>query len=144
MAKKKKSDDEDDGVVQEHPSTWRARFQGATLRTSFCLALSQPMLEMLCAVADGVCYDRALYFCGSAKPDNFIASSKALEKRGLIQDHPERQKLHTDEEIREGLQHIWKLTPAGEALVQLLRVTGVFIEADAAIQKKAKKVAVTK
>jgi hypothetical protein len=32
----------------------------------------------------------------------------------------------------------WELTPAGAAVVELLKLAGLFVEADAAIEKKAK------
>jgi len=124
-----------------HPSSWRAAFQSQAMRSSFALTLTQPMLENLCAIADGVESDRSLYFqcCGAARPDNFLATSKALEKRGLIHDHPRRHDMSDfRENYDQGISHIWQLTPAGEALVVLLKVTGIFVEADAAIALRAK------
>lgn len=76
--------------------------------------------------------------CGSQTPFNFIASEGALTKRGLI----ERKK--------DGRGH-WKtgnvyditatcvLTPAGKLVVELLKITGLFIEQDNAIERKAAK-----
>jgi hypothetical protein len=115
---------------------WRAAFQSSAMRTSFCLALSQPMLEFLCAVAEGVRWDRALYYqqYGIAKPDNWLAASHALQKRGLIGPHAPVQLAGTNEEWC-GRSN-WVLTPAGEALVQLLKVAGIFVSADAALMKR--------
>lgn len=138
----KKSDE-----ITQHPNAWRAAFQSQAMRTSFCLSLSQPMLELLCAVADSVRWDRGMYYrqYGIAKPDSSIASSHALAKRGLIHDHPERGSVpRLRGEAAKAAERgeyfpVWALTPAGEALVQLLKVTGIFIEADAAINKKARR-----
>ena len=100
------------------------------------------MLELLCAIADGVMSDRRLYFqsYGQAKVETG-ATGHALEKRGLIQDHPERDGPITTEVAKmweRGEQRTWQLTPAGEAVVALLRVAGIFVEADAAIMKRAR------
>lgn len=122
--------------VQKLTPEWRTAFQSSAMKSSFCLALSQPMLEFLCATADGVQWDRRLYYrqWGAARPDNTIAASRALEKRGLIIHVPGR--LPTDAEIEAASVTYWKLTPAGEALVALLKVAGIFVEADAAIVKR--------
>lgn len=123
--------------IPQLPPNWKAAFQGTAMRTSFCLSLTQPMMEMLCAVADGVRWDRALYYrqYGMARPDNWIAASTALQKRGLI--GPFERTNATDAEWLVGIGSSWRLTPAGEALVQLLKVAGIFVEADAAIVKRA-------
>lgn len=125
--------------VVQLPPAWKSAFQGHAMRSSFCLALTQPMLEFLCATADGVHWDRRLYTqqWGIARPDNAIASSHALVKRGLI----ERLAQHQIEghQVLEFLFHShYRLTPAGEALVALLKVSGIFVEADLAVIKKAK------
>ncbi len=127
-------------VVKLTPD-WRAAFQGHAMRSSFCLALTQPMLEFLCATADGVHWDRRLYYrqWGNAKPDNWIASGRSLENRGLI----ERLSSGDIGVLPKGLEehHLhahWRLTPAGEAVVALLKVSGIFVEQDAAIEKRSR------
>lgn len=122
--------------VVELPQDWKAAFQGHAMKTSFCLALTQPMLEFLCATADGVHWDRRLYTqqYGIARPDNWIASAGSLIKRGLI-ERCSRSELD-QEPIELFMISHYRLTPAGEALVSLLRVAGIFIEADAAIVKR--------
>jgi hypothetical protein len=146
-------------VVEQHPSAWKAAFQSQAMKTSFCLALTAPMLEHLCAIADQVQTDRRLY-CrqyGIAKPDHAIVTGRALEKRGLVQDGKSRREwrarkanddgyyTRTEAEIKKSQEdfenHVceaWELTPAGEALVALLKVAGIFIEQDAAIAKRAR------
>lgn len=113
------------------PTDWKQAFQSRVMRTGMVLHLSQPMLEFLCAVADGVRWDRATYFqylAGSA-PDNSIATGASLAKRGLI--------IRKDTKASDEGSW-WELTPAGHAVVELLKVAGVFIAADAAIQKQGR------
>ncbi len=123
-------------TVVQLPPDWRSAFQGHAMRTSFCLALSQPMLEFLCATADGVHWDRRLYSrqWGAAKPDNWLASGGSLEKRGLIERLTRVQIESSGSDFT--VSH-YKLTPAGSAVVELLKVAGIFIEADSAIEKRA-------
>lgn len=125
------------------PDNWQSDFRSATMRTNFCLALSQAMIEMLCAIADDVEWDRGLFHT-IHRPDNIFASWKALEKRGLIVRKSERQSRTVQQILRMPVEQLseysqYKLTPAGRAVVQLLKVTGIFVEADAAIRKKARR-----
>ncbi len=135
-----KKDSKTSDVISIREDNWRSAFQGHAMRTNFCLALSRTMLEMLCAVADQVHWDRSLYFqdYGVSRPNNWIAPEQALIKRGLVVRvvHSARDSKVplTDMESRDTLQ----LTPAGAAVVELLRVAGIFIEADAAIIKRAR------
>lgn len=127
----------DTNVVQLPPD-WKQSFQHSAMRTSFCLALTQPMLEFLCATAEGVYWDRRLYSrqFGAAKPDNWIASGDSLIKRGLIE---RLTRLEIDKRIplNDFLSSHYRLTPAGVALVELLKVTSVFVESDTAIERKS-------
>lgn len=128
--------------VVQLPPDWKSAFQGHAMRSSFCLALTQPMLEFLCATADGVHWDRRLYArqWSIARPDNWITSGDALVKRGLIERMTraeiDRQPSRTMEDFM--FYAHYRLTPAGIALVSLLKVSGIFVEADSAIDKKAK------
>lgn len=128
------------------PPDWQRSFQSASMRTSFCLQLTQSMLELLCAVADGVMWDRMYHFpaYGIAKPNNWIAPEQALIKRGLIwrvpvDQQPKYPLQEGFERGRQGLLDCLRLTPAGEAFVALLKVTGIFVKADAAIDKDARR-----
>lgn len=113
-------------------SEWADKFRHYSLRTNFHLGLTRPMLEYLCAVAQDCWWDRAIFRSGTA-PDNFIASSHSLMKRGLIEESKRpRKKWSNLYEIQAA--HV--LTPAGEAVVKLLRITGLFIESDLAEQRK--------
>lgn len=102
------------------------------MRTGMSLHLSQPMLEYLCAVADNVTWDRAEIGGRSiARPGSDLVTSASLEKRGLI-----RRKLNWKPSRDERDAH-YELTEAGEAVVLLLKSVGVFVQADAAIGRKA-------
>ena len=115
---------------------WREKFKAYSLRTNFHIGLTRPQLEFLCAVADNVEWDRFTHGLGSG-PYCAAASSAALEKRGLIERKPHGRdgKWNHVFEIRS----LWTLTLAGEILVELLKETGLFIEADNAIVRKAQK-----
>lgn len=118
----------------KHYEDWQSAFHGSVMRTGLLLSLSQAMLEYLCAVADGVLWDRFGH-SALARPDNFLASSRSLEKRGLIRRRPLRKVIDPLAQI--GLENHWELTPAGEAVVALLKAVGIFIEADRATERKA-------
>lgn len=115
-------------------------FRSASLKAGFGLALTRPMCEFLSAVADGVVWDRAKYGSARAFPDNFLATSASLFKRGLIAPKPEAEReanrMRPDDRLYEWTH--WQLTPAGEHVVGLLKLAGLFVEADAAIDKRAK------
>lgn len=110
---------------------WREAFKGCMTRVSFELKLTRAMLEMLCALSDEVAWDRRAYG-GLHYPDNFMATNHALTRRGLI-ERREPQK------VRDGMPPPWKLTPAGVAAIEMLRVGGLFIEAEAARTKLSKR-----
>jgi hypothetical protein len=124
------------------PDAWKNDFQQHVMKTNFVLALSQPMIEFLSAVADDVHWDRS-NFCTIHRPDNWIATENSLTRRGLIVRKPKSE----IEKIRQGVKDIenWRecnyceLTPAGKALVELFRVSGIFVESDNAVTKRARK-----
>ena len=141
--------DETGSIVPALPDTWRALFLKSTLRTGFCLVLTQPMLEQLCAIADQVHWDRTVFrhSLGLAQPDNPVTRG-ALERRGLVR-HRGTRVLRDQERGRSASQRherwnddicdVWELTPAGEQLVELLRTTGVFLEQTAATTLQARR-----
>lgn len=115
---------------------WRDKFRASSMKVGFTLNLTRPMLEFLCATADGVLWDRSLYRDAAlAAPDNFLASFNALAKRGLV----ERNLAAHDSDAPFGHTTIYVLTPAGKAVVELVKLAGMFVEADAAIEKKARR-----
>lgn len=132
MTKKKRTDN-----VVQLPPDWKMAFQGSAMKTSFCLALTQPMLEFLCATAEGVHWDRRLYSrqYGIARPDNWLASSGSLEKRGLVERLTRLEIDRTCTSVHDFTTSHYRLTPAGEAVVGLLKVTGIFITSDTAIER---------
>ncbi len=120
---------------------WKEALRASSLRVGFNLQLTKAMLQMLCAVADGVTWDRSL-FPGLSCPDNWIGTQTSLVKRGLIQKKT-REEIDSEYSIRRDDAKAWewsnyRLTPAGELVVQLIKLAGVFVEADAAINKKAR------
>lgn len=123
---------------------WKDAFRSYNIRVGLNLQLSRAMLEMLCAIADGVHWDRSA-FGGAHCPDNWMATRKSLHKRGLIVFDQEafdnwRGAVETKIEQEGGLwatRECYSLTPAGKCLVDLLRVVGLFIEADAAEIRKS-------
>lgn len=108
-------------IKRPHIEDPAAAFRASVMRTGLALVLTQPMLEHLCAIAEGVETDRSLYFreLGRAAPHNPITTLAALEKRGLV---------NCDK----------KLTTIGEKIIALLKEAGVFKRADAALAKKGK------
>ena len=73
------------------------------------------------------------------------ATERALEMRGLISRKFWVQELQNgarmDVPIVEPFEHtsMWDLTPVGEAMVNMLKVGGVFIEAEAAQEKQGRR-----
>lgn len=116
--------------------TWRERFLSQSLRTHFELKLTRPMLEMLCATSDDVIWDRAR-FGNMFSPDNWIVTETALAKRGLlVRKEPKAVKF------KMGAQgwsptSFYELTPAGVALVELLKVGGLYLPAQEALERLA-------
>lgn len=114
------------------PGDWRAAFQSSVMRTGMVLSLTQPMLEFLCATADGVYWDRQkIGGSSAAKPCCSIITGHCLEKRGLVCRRPDFSFDREDSD-----RSPFMLTEAGEAVIALLKSVGVFVEADAAIRKK--------
>lgn len=138
--------------VLAHPAKteeWQDRLRSFSMKTSFVVTLSKAMLESLCAVADGVQWDRSLYHGNIHWPDNWIGAERALGKRGLVRRMTDEEKVKKQGKHRTFLEFAEKvprgelqwcvLTPAGECVVQLLKYAGLFVEADAAISKKSRR-----
>lgn len=125
---------------------WKNQFRSAHTKVGFQLHLSRAMLEMLCATADDTQWDRSS-FGDVFYPDNWVATERSLTKRGLVvrktaADRGKQLDAITAASIVSGEfneRSFIALTPAGEALVQLLKTGGLFIESDAAISKKSRK-----
>jgi hypothetical protein len=125
--------------------TWQDNFKSSCLAVGFRLGLTRAMCEFLSAVSDDVHWDRSIYGSSQAFPDNFLATSRALVKRGLIQQKPaDELDAGKHRPARDGYElwswQTWELTPAGAAVVTLLKLTGLYVEADMAVEKKARKV----
>lgn len=126
------------------PQGWQQRFKAASIRVGFQLNLSRPMLEFLCAVADDCAWDRAT-FGDIYYPDNWIATEASLTKRGLVERKEGTERESTSAHNRKELEgekshrdyrNYCQLTPAGEQVVRLLKVAGLFVESDTATLRK--------
>ncbi len=133
--------------VLQHPATadeWKTRLKNSCMAISFNLHLTKTMLEMLCAISDDVWWDRHLYWKERTVPENWIATVCALEKRGLIERKPpewfEENKHKKYESWEQSAQQSHNvLTPAGSLVIELVKMAGMFVESDNAINKKFKK-----
>lgn len=125
---------------------WKESFRTYSMKRTFNLGLSQAMIEMLCAAADDTTWDRSAYPNIHA-PDNWYSTEKSLEKRGLVERKSRKEsskvfyrKTSAESTLESSMEESFiQLTPAGEALVNLFRVTGIFIQSDAGIRKKARR-----
>lgn len=120
------------------PDAWRQQFRSATMQSNFMLGLTQPMLAFLSATADDVEWDRGSFNDLSA-PNCRIATFRSLEKRGLVVWRTPEELDRLSEQCDPKEFSSCELTPAGRAVVELLKVAGVFVESDASISKKARK-----
>jgi hypothetical protein len=127
------------------PPDWQQKFKSHSLSIGFKLHLSRPMLEMLCSIADDCFWDRANY--GDVHfPDNFIHIEACLEKRGLIErrEGAEREDVIAHNAGARGkgasyweqMRHYSKLTPAGKLVVEMLKLTGMFIQQDNGLRRR--------
>lgn len=127
---------------------WQDDFRNSSLRTTFSLNLSRPMLEYLCATADNVTWDRGIYR-NSLTPNNWLATETALQRRGLCvrksREEIDKESSRLDR-TDGGIASLafyemscCKLTPAGQQVVELLKLAGIFVEQDVATAKKKRK-----
>lgn len=127
--------------VNPFQDEWQGSFRNYSLRAGFAVHLSTSMLDFICAVADDVRWDHNLYWLQRGCPGRDLAVEKCLEKRGLIRR--KSLKYFKDKETYQGHElecesSNYELTPAGEAVVELIKLAGIFVEADAATRKKAR------
>lgn len=115
-------------------NTWKDNFKSFVMRTNFYLGLTRAQMEYLCSVADDVEWDR--FRSGPQTPFNFIASEGALTKRGLIERKKDGRGSWKSGNVYD-ITATCALTPAGKLVVELLKITGLFIEQDNAIERKA-------
>jgi hypothetical protein len=109
------------------------------MKFGFHLALTKAMVEFLSAVADDVQWDRNIYRTISM-PDNWIATEHSLEKRGLIERKSKGWfEEHKYDKTPFAERACCVLTPAGRLVIDLLKMAGIFVEADAAIYKKSRR-----
>ena len=129
----------------KHPETdneWKGKFRHASMKIGFNLNLTKTMLEFLCAVADDVHWDRSLYHQNVPFLDNWNATEAALTKRGLIERKSKEwfeERKHREDNVPFCETACCVLTPAGKLVIELVKLAGMFTEADAAINKKARR-----
>lgn len=119
-------------------------FRGACLRTGLYLSLTQTMLEMLCAIADDTRPNRFWdYVRGHNKLGMGHATAEALIKRGLCTQIPEKEFMaELDRRRRDRLEEFddlperYRLTECGQAVVDLLKTAGIFVESDQATYRR--------
>lgn len=125
----------------EKTPVWQDAFRSCAVKAGFHIGLSRAMVEFISAIADDVCWDRSKWGACAPFPDNFLATSASLVKRGLViikpQEVRDRRKCPTDSTMWQWSN--FELTPAGRHIVELLKIAGFFVEADAAIEKRGKK-----
>jgi len=112
---------------------WAERLRSSVLKFGFNMNLSTAMLEFLCAVSDNVRWDRNLKSSIHA-PCCWLVTEAALTKKGLVVRKVKRD--DTDGPIL--LQNMCEPTPAGQHVVELIKLAGIFVEhAEAAAKKMA-------
>lgn len=124
----------------EHDVAWAQAFRTTSLRAGFYLSLSQSQLAFLCACADDTRWDRFWdYLNGKNQSGAGHATAASLVKRGLLWDRRVDWKAWTKElskprpvlaDGRPDLPEAYELTPAGKAVVELVKMTGLFVESD--------------
>ena len=142
---------------------WQAKFLSNTHRLTFQLRLSTMMMEFLAAVAGDCEWDRSSYGRQAGfnpYPCNFIGASRYLLDRGLIEEKPlltahrQRENKRQAKAKKKGDLFLWdhddfnnaiggkgcnqyRLTPAGEKVVELFKVAGMFREQAKSKNRKA-------
>lgn len=124
--------------------TWMDNFKGFALRTGFSISLTRPMLEYLCAVSEDAQWDRSKFGVRcQAFPGCDYVTSRALEKRGLIvRKSPLR--LLTPDELEKRIRandSCYELTPPGRHVVELLKLTGMYLQTDVAVAREGAAIA---
>jgi len=142
-----------DSNVLEMPGAgdFRRLFAQSSVRHNFNMTLTGPMLETLCAIADGFVRDREFHWTFSAvTPGNFVTSCEPLIKRGLVYHEQSlvrkgvlpptvpRTSEQLDSDLKSGRCVNYKLTPIGEAFVAMLKVAGLFVRCDAALARNGR------
>lgn len=120
---------------------WQQAFLSNTTRIGFNLVLTQPMMEMLCALSEDLEWDRD-FVHSILIPCNFLATWEALTRRGLVERKTEaeiNEIFAKSKRERMRVTPFVRLTPAGCAVVEMLKIGGLFIEAKIAKDKLSKR-----
>lgn len=118
---------------------WKEALASSTGQWAFVLSLSRTMVFFLAIIRDGTYFDAAqndeARITRFHVRNRFISGTNSLKNRGLIEEVLETYEIHGKKEWRVAN---WILTPAGEAVCQLLVFAGLMAEAK---PKKAKRAA---
>lgn len=132
------------------PADWQQAFKTSNIHVGLKLNLSRTMLEFLCAVADDCDWDRAS-FGDIHTPDSWYCTAACLEKRGLIYDRRPTEEMKSvsshnwsnengsKDRYERDYRSLYGLTPAGQKVVELLKVVGIFIEHDTATRRRSRR-----
>lgn len=105
---------------------WQANFASATTGIAFSLQLSANMAALLPAIESGSFYD----WTGHDGRRLFHPTFGALQRRGLAEHNPAWRAPNCDSEtLLARKEWSYRLTPAGEHVLALLRLAGVVAEA---------------
>ena len=116
-------------------SDWKDNFKSHTMRTNFQLGLTRTQMEYLCSVADDVKWDR-FQFGSIHTPSNWMAAEGALTRRGLIQRKKDGRGQWKTGNVYD-IRSTCELTDAGKLVTELLKITGIFLESDNSLERKA-------
>ena len=86
---------------------WQQNFQNYTTSVAFAVQLSTVQVRALDAIANNTWADGQFFM--------FFATAQALQRRGLAEHNPKRTSEHS---------WVYRLTPAGELVLQLVRMSG--------------------
>ncbi len=113
------------------PGTWKDHFRHTVMREHLTLKLSPAQMEYLCAVAEDVVWDRSRL--STVGTDTRLATEDSLVRRGFIERKAGKELTQIKfVDIWHDAPSLSKLTPLGEAFVNMLKVGGVFIHSQGA------------
>ncbi|MCV0348500.1 MAG: hypothetical protein K5863_00360 [Nitratireductor sp.] len=102
--------------MSELPTNWQQAFQSFTTSTAFAMQLSHAQVRALDAIKSGSWQGNHWHM--------FYASAHALQRRGLIEFNPHENGKKRD--------WIYRLTPAGELVLDLIFLAGAGPQSDEA------------
>ena len=105
--------------------SWQNKFDTYVQGTAFNLSLSRNHISLLFAIEA----DTYLGWTGKGGRSSFIPTFHALERRGLAEYNP-AAKLVGFRHPHVKLKWVYRLTPAGQKVAELLRLTSIDIRTE--------------